>query len=88
MSFSLSKSEVLPKKIKNPTFHSSENHPAFEETTASPSSQGFLMHKCPSPLLAGADKGKLLFQSNALLLEVGLSVEGTPTSPCCVTERD
>lgn len=58
-------------KIKNPTFHSSENHPAFEDTTASPSSQGFLMHKCPSPLTAGADKGKLLYKSTALLLEVG-----------------
>lgn len=71
MSYYFSKSEVLPKKIKSPTFQSSEDHPAFEETIASPSSQGFLIHKCPSPLTVGADKRKLLSKSTALLLEIG-----------------
>lgn len=76
----LSHSLAKENKIKNPTFHSTESRPAFEETTASPSSQRFLMHKCPSPPTAGADKGKLLYKSTALLLEVG-SVSRGDTNP-------
>lgn len=72
MSFSFKAESLAPKKEKKkiPTFYSPANGPAYEVTT-SPSLPGAPCAQRSSPLTAEGNKETPLWNSTALLLEVG-----------------